>query len=295
MAITLNSDVHSIKQVGPAAIGVAFQSTPILAIPGLTVDVSKRIEDAGGETISFPYWNTDMTNMTQDAVRNSRTGVAANKISLASYDETASAKTVSIDGDEYAFRDGSENHLDHIAMVVGREFAKVVQAELITKAVAGTDLTLNITAETVKTLNVDAILEARLKWGDHAGELSPYLFVRTKQFSDLAKSSDYKTQAAGTNGLVNANEDWSKFVVGTVHGIPVVLCDACPTDTVPVTDTHTALLVGPEAFGVYIADEPISRTVPHAGSTVVTLDSHFRYATTLFRHAPKRVVKIVTE
>jgi hypothetical protein len=244
-----------------------------------------RLADAGGETITMPFWNTDITGITQDAIRDSRTGVTPSKISLDSYQETAIAKTISIDGDQYAFNDASESYLAHISLIVANEFARVTQEMLLTRA-ATTDLSLDITGEAETGLNVDAILKARLLWNDAAGEMSPVLFAHTAQFSYLARTAEYKTLATSTGGIVKAEGDWSRFVVGNVHGIPVVLCDALPSST--------AMLIGGGALGLYVADNPVSKKVDHAGSAVVTLDTHFRYAATLWKHNPRRVVKLIT-
>lgn len=292
MAVTTVTDMHSIQQLGPASTNVAFAATPLLAIPGLAIDVRGRISDAGGESIDFSVWETDVSEITKSAVRSSRTGVTPSKLSLTSYNEVAQTKVISVDGDRFALADSSEDALAHLAQIVGREFAREVQANMIAQAVhssKGTDLVHTAPAR----LTVADILKARLKWADHASEIgAPYLFVHTSQFADLAADPDFKSMAAGGSATpVLPEADWSRFVVGSVFGVNLVLCDSLPATA---GTSKTALMIGPGAFGVYVADEPETVTIDHAGSAVKTIDTHFRYASTLFRHKPRRVVKLVT-
>lgn len=298
MAITQSADLHQIKQVGQNAVDVAFAATPLLAIPGLAVDVSGRIADAGGNSIDFTVWDTDIEGITKDAVRNSRTGVTASKLSLSSYTENAISKTISIDADRYAIKDASEDVLNHISNVVGKEFAKVIQMNLIAQSVDttnGTDLVHDITGETVKKMNVASILKARLKWGEHSSEIgTPYLMMTTAQYADLASDTDFKAMAAGGSATpVLPNADWSKYVVANVFGCNIVLLDSLPATT-GATPKITALMVGEGAFGVYVANEPETVFVDSPGSLIQTIDNHFRFATTMFRHNPRRVVQLIT-
>lgn len=296
--ITQNADLNSINQVGQNAVGVAFSATPLLAIPGLAVNVSGRIPDAGGNSIDFTIWETDVSSITKDAVTNSRTGVTPSKLTLASYTEAAKKKIISVDGDRYALNDSSEDAYVHLAVITGKEFAREVQANLIAQSVDetnGTDLKLDISGATKKTMNVASILQARLQWGEHASEIgTPYLFMTTKQFADLAQDADFKSMSAGGAATpVLAQGDWNKYVVATVYGVNIVLLDSLPVseDTTPKI---TSLMVGAGAYGVYVADAPETVVVDHAGSAVKTIDTHFRYASTMFRHNPKRVVQLVT-
>ncbi len=296
MAVTQNTDLHSIQQVGTSAVDVAFSATPLLAIPGLAIDVKGRISDGGGDSIDFSVWETDVSAITQNAVRGARAGVTPSKLTLTSYNEQAIAKVISLDGDRYALSDSSEDSLAHISSIVGKEFARVIQANLIAQAVdptKGTDLVHSATAK----LTVSDILKARLKWADHASEIgAPYLFVHSSQFADLATDADFKTMAAGGSATpVLPEADWTRFVVAQVFGCNIVLCDSLPIDVTATPDTKTALMVGAGAFGVYVADDPDTIILSHAGSAVQTIDTHFRFATTLFRHNPKRVVKLVTK
>ena len=298
MSITELSDLHSIKQIGTNAVGVAFKSTPILAIPGLTEDVTDRIADAGGEKVTYTVWDTALTqnaaSITQDSIVNSRTGVTPSKLSLTSYDETAISKTISIDIDKFAMDDSSEDVQAHLSQLVGKEFSRVIQDSLITNGV-GSDKSVDITGETDKKMSVAAIVRARLAWGEHASEIgNPTLFLTTVQFADLVKDSDFKNlSTGGSNTPVKANEDWSKYVIASVYGVNIVLCDSLP-NTGGATPKYTSLLIGEGAFGLHIGNVPETDKVISQGSRIHTLDTHFRFSTTLFRHAPKRVVKLIT-
>jgi hypothetical protein len=292
MAVTTATDLQSIQQLGDAATDVAFAATPILAIPGLAIDVRGRISDAGGDSIDFSVWETDVSAITQTAVRNSRTGVTPSKLSLTSYNEPAKTKIISIDGDRYAISDSSEDALLHLAQVIGKEFAREVQSNLITQAVDATNGT-DLVHTAANKLTVSDILAARLKWADHASEIgAPYLFLASSQFADLATDSDFKTMAAGGSATpVLPQGDWTRFVVAQVFGVNLVLCDSLP---VSAGVSKTALMIGPGAFGIYVANSPETVMLDHAGSSVKTIDTHFRYASTMYRHNPRRVVKLVT-
>jgi hypothetical protein len=297
MAVTTVADLTSIQQVGPASINVALQSTPLLAFPELVLNCAKRIKDAGGETIAFPYWESVVT--AKDVVRNSRTGVVPDKLTLKSHIETAESKVVSVDGDRYAMEDAADNAKNHLAYLTGIEFGKAIQSSLITKAldpVNGTNLMLNVSAVAGGgKLTVDSILQARCQWGDNSSSIqSPVLFLRTSQFADLAISSDYKTAAAGFSPTV-VDAAQNGLIVGRVFGIPLVLLDSIPATVDGANTYYDALLVGAGAFGVYIADDPKSVIIDIPGSSVQVFDVHHRFSTTCFKSMPRRVVKIRTK
>ncbi len=297
MAVTVATDIFSQEAYGGAVAGVAFSSVPLLAIPGLVTMVEPG-GNVGGDTITFSHWNTSLTGLTQPSVRTARAGVTPSKVSLADYQETAVSKTISIDIDSMTQDDSAESVRGHIAEITGAEFGRTLQDLLLANAInatTGTTLALDITAQTLKTMNVDSILEARLKWGDHAGEYQPYLFMHSAQFTSLAKSSDFKTLAGGgATALVRGVDDWSRFVVAQVHGIPIILLDNAQLIDASTPNKYTALMVAPGAFGAFVGTIPSPTVIRHPGSTVVTIDSHFRLSSTLYRHVPRRAVKLLT-
>lgn len=290
MAITISSDLHSLDQVGQAAVDVAFSATPLLTVPGLVTDVRGRLNDAGGDTIVFPVWETDTTGQVQAANRTTLTGVTPTKVELDSYTETAVTKVISVAADRFAVNDASEGFLDHLAVLVGREFGKTVQASLITAA-EGTDLSYDATEVGAGGLTVNSIMRARTMWGDHASELgSPVLLCSTTAFIGLAESEDYKSLASSGSTLV-AGTDWIK-AVGIVHGVPIYLCDSVSSTGTPAK--YTNLLVAQEALGIYVADKPATERILTPGTAIATYDTYIRYAVTLWRNHPRRVVKLVS-
>ena len=76
--------------------------------------------------------------------------------------------------------------------------------------------------------------------------------------------------------------------VARIYGLDIYLLDELPIDG----DTHSAMLVGAGAFAAFVANQPSIEKIPHAGSTITTYDAVFRYATTMYRTAPRRVVLI---
>ena len=290
MAITESIDLFQRENVGPAAVDIAFTSTPILNVAGL---IHRIPGEAGstGDIITFPYWNTDITGITQDAVRNSRTGVAASKVSLSSAPESAVTKVISIDLDSFAARDSALNVNKHIADIAGREFGREMQASLYAKIVAAATAAGLVVdrADSGGNLTVNAILEALLEWGDKSSELgTPVLFCSSQQFHDLGKSSDFRELAKA--GLATGAEAGNAFVRAVVHGVPIVLMDA-----IDKTDgEHSAVLLAPGVAGVFASDEPETAEIRHPGSAVMTVDVHFRYASHCFKHNPVRGVVIKT-
>lgn len=367
MGVTLFQDVHQIRQYGQATVDIAMRSVPLLALPGILANVTPRIMDAGGQSISFPYWDTSLDGFTKDSVVDSRTGVQPSKMSLKTYDESAELKTISVDLPEYLLGDAADDPMEHFALLAGHQLGVTIQTSCFRKGFSlatGSPLVLDTGAETVKTMTVDAILDGGLKWGEkRSDQINLALLMHTKQFNDLAKTADYKGLAArGDSGIVEAG--LKGMVVGSVHNIPIALCDSLPSQagividsitragsvaTVTTVEDHglqtgekisiegateveynvanatitvtgdktftyavsgtpatpatgspaikpryTAGLFSAGAFGLYLSNEPSLKKIDHAGSVVVTIDSHWRFSTTLFRHNPRRLVRIVT-
>lgn len=295
MSVTTAADIFTVDKVGELAVDVAFAAVPMLQIPGLIPRVENQVQGArGSDTIKFPFWETDIAGITQDAVRNSRSGVAPSKLKLSAKAEESLTKTISIDVDKFMLTDSHSSVYEHIAHIVGAEFGRVIQDDIVGKALvngihfdySGIDL------------NIDTVLKSRGKWGDKLSEIrGATLFVRTDVFERMAEDSDYKRMVAGGQYTpIRQEEDWSELVVATINGIRVVLLDSIPDlldeDEKPVA--RQSLLVGEGFGGVYVADDPSTEEISHAGSAVKTIDSHFRFATTVFNHNPRRVVRITS-
>ena len=294
-SVTTTADLFKIQNIGPAAVACAFTATPLLASPGLVVRVPGTA-GAGKDSIVFPYWDTDVSAITQTAVRDSREGVAPSIVELKSATEQTITKTISVDIDSLAMRDAALNVNQHLATIGGKELGRECQALLLAKGAAAATaagLDVDVTGESgaAANLSVNWILEALLAWGDHASELgAPVLFCSSQQFADLGMSQAYRELAQA--GLAAPGEGSTSFVRATVHGIPIVLCDAIGKSGAGV---HNAMLVAPGAMGLFIADNPEVVEIRHAGSTVVTLDQHFRIAAHAFNHHPVRVVNLLTK
>lgn len=291
MPITTNSDVHVVDQVGDVAIQEAWENNSLLMAPGVVSDISGRIDFAGGDTVEIPFWSTDTTGFVQDLPRNTRVGVPPTKVSMDKITETAYSKIISIDYDEYTREDASADLAAYIAKKTGELFGSWLQGVLIEKTEA-----LNTTPDVnypllkhttpVGGLTVDQILEARMKFGDSAGALSPvYLLANTTAAFNLMKTSDYKTLASSANqSIAGQSSDWSSRVISVIHGVNVVLMDKLPAGV--------AYLVGPHTFGVWINDNPKTTIHGHAGSNVRTWDTTFRAAATVLPHTPRRIVRV---
>lgn len=365
MAVTALSDVFVPEVIGQVATDILFTKVPLLR-DGYISDAEGGIYNEGGNTVTFPYFNTDI-DVVQDNPGATRSGVTPTKVSMGSYEEPVRSKIISIDMEKYALTDASRraNLPQHVAGVVATQSAVTIQRQLVLSA-HDTDLQLSLLGETDKTLSVDSILEAKMKRGEYADEGMPILYASSKQLTDLAKSSDFKTLAsANTPAIVNGMNP-PQGALGVVHGCWVKSMDSIrntaslpaiseitrasavatlttatahgrivgdlieisgatqteyngvhvvasvPTATTltfavagspasPATGSpvfvanYTALLVWPDSLGLHIRKEieGVLKDV-HAGTTVVTTDWDFRYATTLFRNRPRGTVKLIT-
>lgn len=289
MAVTVTGDIAQISQVAEAALGVTRAIPSILSVknPEVAVRIDGQLTGpVSGNSISFPYWSETLPSA-QACTRDSRTGVTPDKISLAADTVTATARVVSIDFDSYALSDASADAWAHLAYVTGRSLALALQSDLITAAET-TTLSLDWSAE--GNLTVDAILQARCEWGEYASEYSQCaLFVTTPVFKGLAQTNDYKSAVTRDSSIGRQNEDWTHNPVAIIHGCSIYLNDSLTA----ADGVATCLLCAPEALQYFVADEPKSVLHRHAGSSVCTLDSHFRTACTLPKTAPRKVVKLL--
>ncbi len=295
MAIVQNSDIFVPQVIGDVASDILWTKVPLLRSQYVK-NAAGDVWSEGGNTVTFPYFDTTLTGQVQDQVNNSRTGVTPTKVSVSSYTETLSNKIVSLDFDKNVLRDASSatDLNQHVGEVVARESAATIQNALITSA-EGTSLELDITGESTTTLNVDSIVEAKMERGEWSGAGMPALFVHSKQYTDLAKSSDFKTLATAATTTLASAGNMPDGAVAMVHGCWVVLMDSISTNTVPDPDQYTALLVYPDALGLYMKQEIEASEKTHAGSSVLTYDFDFRFTTTLYRNNPRGVVKLITE
>lgn len=292
MAITVLADVFVPQVVGDKVTDILFRETPLLRT-GVVKPIRPKSYDAAGNTVTFQVWNTDTSGIVQNQVKNSRTGVTPSKLSATSYTETLLDKIVSLEADEDVFTD-SEGVNEHIAEVVSNEMMGEVQATLIARG-AATALSLDISAGSgaAAKLSVDAIAEAKAKRGEHAGKGMPILFVNSKQFTDLQKTSDFKSLgSAATNSIVQAG-GLPPGTVAVVWGVAIVLLDAIAADG---SSNYTSLMCWPGSLGLWVKKEVTHKgPINHAGSNVVTHDFSARWGATLIRQNPRGVVKLITK
>lgn len=224
MAVTAIGDVFVPQVVGDLAVDILFKKTPLLRT-GAVRNATQDVYSDGGNTVTFPYFNTTTTGLVQDNPGATRTGVTPSKVSMGTYTESVYSKVISFDMDKNAIADmqgGASRMNGHVAEVVASESAVDVQSKLVLAA-HETDLVHSILGDSTKTLNVDAILEAKMKRGEYADDAVPILFCHTSQLTDLMQSSDFKTLAsAATTALVQAGMRVPMGAAGMVHNCWVV-------------------------------------------------------------------------
>lgn len=227
MAVTAITDLFVPEVIGDLATNILFKKTPLLR-SGVVANVTNAIFSAGGNTITFPYFSTTTTSLVQTNPGATRTGVTATNVTMSSYDETLKSKIISLDFDKNAMADvlQSAGLNEHVAEIVAKESSLDIQNSLVLSA-EETDLSLSILGDSEKTLNVDAILAAKMKRGEYAGDGTPILFVHTKQATDLMLTDDFKTLAtAATTSLVIAGTQAPPGAIGMVHGVWIVPMDS---------------------------------------------------------------------
>lgn len=260
MAVTAITDVFVPEVIGDIATNVLFYKTPILR-SGVVANVTNAIFSVGGNTITFPYFDT-ATGLVQTNPGATRTGVTPSKVSMNSYEESLKSKIISLDFDKNAMSDvlQSAGLNEHVGEMVASESALDIQSSLILSA-EETDLALSILGDTTKTLNVDAIAQAKMKRGEHADDGIPILFVHTKQATDLMLTSDFKTLAsAATTAIVKAGASVPPGAIGMIHGAWVVVMDsirnqaAIPAISGITRSSTTATVTTAAAHGLRVGD-----------------------------------------
>lgn len=294
MSITTANNVFIPQSIGDLAVDVLFKRTPLLASSVVSDARQMGFYSGQGKDITFVSFtdplNLDYEYLLETSVSNSRDGVSGYAFAQSSYVETLQEKTISIDFDGHLFNDTIPGQLKSFyADIVAKKSAAAIQRDLLDKA-EDTNLVFDVTGESTKTLTCDYILAARMEWGEMANSAIPALFISSSQYKDLAQTSDFKTLAAAFNrSIVDANVN-SAGPIAKIHGVDVWLCDS-------ITKTgsdYTAIMGMPGALGLYIKDVVALDPIRHAGSTVVTLDYHFRWASTLYRNSPRGTVKLIT-
>lgn len=230
MTITQKSDLYTPEALLARVVNDRVVDAVTMLQTAAVEDVPDQEvwRDRVGETVTIRTFVTDSSGFAKDAVRDSRTGVTAEKLQMASYTELVENKTVSIDGDIFAMTDaGLEVVSDHLQDVVIESYARTIQRSLIGKAMQ-TDLLHDLTVGGGAGLvTIDSILDAKMAWGEHAsGVAGAVLFLHSKQYRDLAKTEDFKALASAATPAVVEGGAAGSPIVATVHGIGIALLDS---------------------------------------------------------------------
>lgn len=226
MAITQLTDVVVPQVIADLAREILFAKTLLINSPYVG-DGSAQVYRDGGNTLTFPKWTTSQTGLVQDQV-DTRTGVTPSKITMDSYTESVVDKIISFDVNKHVLQDilASASPEMHIAELVAQQVQVEIQQSLIAKALGTGTAYDAYSLGSGNTLSVDAILAAKMQWGEHAAGQTPGLFVHSKQFTDLAGTSDFKNLGTATlnNPIVNAAA--GQGAVAIVHGVLIYLLDS---------------------------------------------------------------------
>jgi hypothetical protein len=166
-------------------------------------------------------------------VRTSKTGVEGEKIKIGKYTEDVLGKTIPVEYDMFALQDAARisDVNGFLGRVIAQSQAETVQRSLIDRAAAPGAYERSRLGETVKTMTVDAILNAKMAWGEKVAMFSPGnrpgLYVHSKQFEDLAQTADYKSLGtASTTSIVEIEQMAGAQAI--VHGVPIYPLDSVP-------------------------------------------------------------------
>ena len=291
--VTTSADLFMPQVVGDHATDILLQRDAMLRSRAVTVMPGDIWARGGNDKLDIPTFTTDLSDMVKAAVRDSRAGVDPEKVTMDSYQEDVLSRVISIDADSLALEDAPEYVQEHLSAIIAERVSASIQADLIAKA-AGTSLELDITGETDKALTVDGLLRAKMKWGDYFGEAEPVAFLHPKQFEDLALTEDFKELGSAATGSLVTVAAGASPIAARVHGIDIVVLNGLPV-TAGTPDKLTALLCQPGALPFSIRKNPETHLIRHPGSAVVTLDTTFRWVSTLARRQPRPVVKLITE
>lgn len=226
MAITTNSDVFIPQVIADIATDILFKKAKLVNSPYVADGRPQLIQD-GGDTMTFPYWDTDVDGLVQDQV-STRDGVTPSKIEMGSYTEATNNKIISIDMLKSTRQDIARmaDPNGHIAAVVANQSRLEIQRSLIAKA-EGTTLSHSIySGSGADGLTVDSILDAKMQWGENADDGMPGLFVHSAQFNHLAKTDDFKSLGTATTNNAIVNAAAQQGGVAIVHGCLLMLLDS---------------------------------------------------------------------
>lgn len=227
MAVTVGADVFIPEVIADITTDILFKETLFINSPYVT-DGTPSVYRDGGSTLTFPYWDTVKDGLVQDQVE-TRAGVTPSKISMGDYTEQVVNKIISFDFSENALQDilQSANPNQHIAEIVASESQLEIQANLIGKA-EGTGLLDEVSylAGSGNTLTVDAILRAKMVWGEKAAGVTPGLFIHSKQFTDLAQTDDFKKLGTATTNNAIVQAQATQGAVAMVHGCLLYILDS---------------------------------------------------------------------
>lgn len=274
MAVTVNSDVFVPQVIADIATDILFKKAKLINSPYVQDGRPQLIQD-GGDTMTFPYWSTDIEGIVQDQVA-TRTGVTPSKLQMGSYTEATNNKIISIDMLKSTRQDIARmaDPNGHIAMVVANESRREIQRSLISKA-QGTALSHSTYG--TGGLTVDSILDAKMQWGEYADDGMPGLFVHSSQFNALAKTDDFKELGTATtnNAIVNASAP--QGAVAVVHGCLIMLLDSITRKggtVVSITrSSAVATLTTGAAHGFEVGDQ-----IKIAGATQTEYNGTFTVA-----------------
>ena len=219
-----------------------------------------------GTSVKIPYFGN--VGEWQDVGTD---GTAITGVSLTSTPQTATVKQAAnaiertLWTELAAYAGGDPYEIAAKQIVEG--FARRIDTELITAAQDSTGwsaLTHDISAIGGGTIDYDAVVNARMKWGDEQDNIA-LMVVSSKVFGDMYKLKD----STGRPLLTNINEGGlAKFV-----GIPVGVSDRIT----PSSSVYTNLLLKKGALVAWINGSPLqlSNNDPYKGTLIDSWHAFF--------------------
>lgn len=246
---------------------------------GALCQINTDLEGKPGDKVTIPY-----TSVLTDAA------TVAEGVAVVPEDNSDGTIPVSIvkagkavEMTEEAIDSAAYNVADTRRVAIARSLAAGVDKAVYTEMLT-TNLKHDITADVVKTLTYDSIVDAQAKMGEEFYKNRPVLVVHSKQFADIRKSTDFKA------GAVALGLNFDSLIQGMLIDVPVIVSDRITKDG---GNKYHALLVAPGSVVLAYKKRPIIESDKDILSQKTYLASFVHYGVEL-ANADRGVVEIIT-
>lgn len=250
--------------------------------------IYNELKGKPGDTIVFPYFeqlNGDAVELSE-ATRMSTNKIGQNKWNFSTVKEIGKAVEIS----DTALLTGLGDWKKEAGRQLGLAIARKVDKDVIAEAATTTTVVDVSGGATANKLSYDVVIEAISKFGEYYDE-AEVLIIHSQQAKTLVKDPSFIDMTKYGEPVMKGGFK----AIGQIAGIPVIISDTLPVDT--VNGKYTAFLFQRDPVGIAYKRDILIETDRDilARTTVITATIH--YAVKLLpdlRGLPK-VVKIITK